>query len=183
MSSSNCSFLTCMQISQEAVQVVWYSHLLKNFPQLVLIHTVKCFGKSIKEKWIFFWNFFAFLLIQQMLAIWSLVSLPFLNPACTSVSSWSMHCWSLAWRILHITLLVTALATVQLFEHSLALTFFGIGMKTDLYSLKINVCMISLCQNSISHNVISLLKRYLLSISLWSNLACTHLIQQFPRWS
>ena len=61
---------------------------------------------------------------------------------------------------------VTALATVQLFEHSLALTFFGIGMKTDLYSLKINVCMISLCQNSISHNVISLLKRYLLSISL-----------------
>ena len=33
-----------MQISQEAVQVVWYSHLLKNFPQFVVIHTVKGFG-------------------------------------------------------------------------------------------------------------------------------------------
>ena len=44
MSSSNCCFLTCIQISQEADQVVWYSHLLKNFPQLVVIHTVKGFG-------------------------------------------------------------------------------------------------------------------------------------------
>ena len=32
MSSSNCCFLTCIQISQEASQVVWYSHLLQNFP-------------------------------------------------------------------------------------------------------------------------------------------------------
>ena len=30
-------FLTCIQISQEAGQVVWYSHLLKNFPQFVVI--------------------------------------------------------------------------------------------------------------------------------------------------
>ena len=44
MSSSNCCFLTCIQISQEVVQVVWYSHLLKNFPQFIVIHTVKCFG-------------------------------------------------------------------------------------------------------------------------------------------
>ena len=43
MSSSNCCFLTCIQISQEAGQVVWYSHLLKNFPQFVVIHTVKGF--------------------------------------------------------------------------------------------------------------------------------------------
>ena len=43
MSSSNCCFLTCIQISQEAGQVVWYSHLLKNFPQFVVIHTVKAF--------------------------------------------------------------------------------------------------------------------------------------------
>ena len=42
-SSSNCCFLTCMQISQEAGQVVWYSHLLKNFPQIIVIHTVKGF--------------------------------------------------------------------------------------------------------------------------------------------
>ena len=44
MSGSNCCFLTCIQISQEAGQVVWYSHLLKNFPQFVVIHTVKAFS-------------------------------------------------------------------------------------------------------------------------------------------
>ena len=44
MSSSNCCFLTCIQISQEEGKVVWYSHLLKNFPQFVVTHTVKGFG-------------------------------------------------------------------------------------------------------------------------------------------
>ena len=44
MFSSSCCFLTCVQISQEAGQVIWYSHLLKNFPQFVIIHTVKGFG-------------------------------------------------------------------------------------------------------------------------------------------
>jgi len=45
MFSSNCCFLTCIAIYQEAVQVFWYSHLLKNFPQFIVIHTVKCFGR------------------------------------------------------------------------------------------------------------------------------------------
>ena len=44
MSSSNCYLLTCIQISQEAGQVVWYSHLFQNFPQFVVIHRVKGFG-------------------------------------------------------------------------------------------------------------------------------------------
>ena len=44
MSSSNCRFLTCIQISQEAGKVVWYSHLFKNFPEFVVIHTVKGFS-------------------------------------------------------------------------------------------------------------------------------------------
>ena len=44
MSSSNCCFLTCIQISQEADQVVWYSHPFQNFPQFIVIHTVKGFG-------------------------------------------------------------------------------------------------------------------------------------------
>ena len=44
MSSPNCCFLTCIQISQEVGQVVWYSHLFQNFPQFVVIHTVKGFG-------------------------------------------------------------------------------------------------------------------------------------------
>ena len=43
MSGSNCCFLTCMQVSQEAGKVVWYSHLSKNFPQFFVIHTVKGF--------------------------------------------------------------------------------------------------------------------------------------------
>ena len=43
-------FLTCIQVSQEAGQVVWYSHLLKNFPQFVVIHTVKDFGLVNKAK-------------------------------------------------------------------------------------------------------------------------------------
>ena len=44
MSSSNCGFLTCIQISQEAGQVVWCSYLFQNFPQFIVIHTVKGFG-------------------------------------------------------------------------------------------------------------------------------------------
>ena len=43
MSSPNCCFLTCIQVSKEAGKVVWYPHLLKNFPQFVVIHTVKGF--------------------------------------------------------------------------------------------------------------------------------------------
>ena len=43
MSSSNCCFLTRIQISQEAGQVVWYAHLFQNFPQFIVIHTVKGF--------------------------------------------------------------------------------------------------------------------------------------------
>ena len=44
ISSSNCYFLTCIQVSQEAGKVVWYFHLLKDFPQFIVIHTVKGFG-------------------------------------------------------------------------------------------------------------------------------------------
>ena len=44
MSSSNCCFLTWIQVSQEAGQVVWYSHFFQNFPQFIVIHTVKGFG-------------------------------------------------------------------------------------------------------------------------------------------
>ncbi|CAI9155654.1 unnamed protein product [Rangifer tarandus platyrhynchus] len=44
MCSSNCCFLTCIQICQKAGQVVWHLHLLKNFPQFAVIHTVKGFS-------------------------------------------------------------------------------------------------------------------------------------------
>ena len=44
MSSSNCYFFTYIQVSQEVGKVVWYSRLFENFPQFVVIHTVKGFG-------------------------------------------------------------------------------------------------------------------------------------------
>ena len=50
MSSSNYCFLTSTQISQEAGQVVWYSHLFQNFLQFVVIHSVKGFGVVNKAK-------------------------------------------------------------------------------------------------------------------------------------
>ena len=57
MSSSNCCFLTCIQISQEAGQVVWYSHLFQNFPQLIVWNKLKfcshanylLIGKGVRE--------------------------------------------------------------------------------------------------------------------------------------
>ena len=74
-----------MEISQEAGQLVWYSDLLKNFPLVVVIHTVKDFSVVIEaEVDLFFSNYLAFSMIQQMLA--SLVPLPLLNPAHTSGS-------------------------------------------------------------------------------------------------
>ena len=63
-SSSNCCFLT----SQEAGQVVWYSHLFQNFPQFIVIHTVKGFGIVNKAEIDVF-----------LVPLWSLVPLPFLK--------------------------------------------------------------------------------------------------------
>ena len=109
MTSSNCCYLTCIQISQETGKAVCYSHLCKNFPQFIVIHTVKGFGIVNKaEVDVFLWNSFAFLMIQQILAIWSLVPFSFLNPACTSWCSQFMYCW----RILSITLLVCEMSKV-----------------------------------------------------------------------
>ena len=73
-------------------------------------------------------------MIHWIMAIWSLVPLPFLKPAWTSGSSRPTYCWSLAWRILSNSLLACQMSViVQYFEHSLGLPFFGIGMKMDLF--------------------------------------------------
>ena len=105
MSSSNCCFFACIQITQEAGQVVWYSHLFQNFAQFVLIHKVKGSGVVNKAELDVFLELSCFLYDPTMLSIWSLVPLPFLNPAWTSGSSWLTYCWSLAWIILSIILL------------------------------------------------------------------------------
>ena len=61
MSHSNCCFLTCIQISQEAGKVVWYSHLFKNFPQFVVIHIIKGFSIVSKAEIDVFLEFSCFL--------------------------------------------------------------------------------------------------------------------------
>ena len=128
MSSSNCCFLTCIQVSQEADHVVWYYHLFQNFPQFIVIQTVKGFGIVKKAEIDVFLKLFCFSMIQRLLAIWSLVPLPFLKPALASECSRFVYCWSLAWRILSITLLAGEMSEIVCsFEHSLALPFFGIG--------------------------------------------------------
>ena len=68
-------------------QVRWFGILFKNFPQFVVIHTVKGFSIVNEGKAGVFCNSLAFSMIQQMLVIWSLVPLPFLNSAWTSGSS------------------------------------------------------------------------------------------------
>ena len=73
-------------------------------------------------------------MFQRMLVIGSHFPLPFLNSPWTSGSSWFMYFWSLAWRILSMSLVTCEMsAIVWYFEHSLALPFFGVGMKTDLF--------------------------------------------------
>ena len=78
---------------------------------------------------------FPFSVIQWILVIWSLVLLPFLNPPCTYGSFQFTYCWSLAWKILSITLLGCEMSEiVRWFEHSLALLFFGIEVKLTFSS-------------------------------------------------
>ena len=83
----------------------------------------------------FTWNCRAFCMIQQILAIFSLVPLPFLNPAWTSGSSQFMYCGSLAWRILSITLLACEMsAIVWQLEHSWHCLSLGLEWKLTFSS-------------------------------------------------
>ena len=109
MSSFNCCFLTCIQISQQAGQVVWYAHLFQNFPQFVVIHTVKVFGIVKKAEVDVFLELSCFL--NDPTDVGNLISVP-LNTGWTSGSSQFMYCWSLAWRILSITLLVCEMSAI-----------------------------------------------------------------------
>ena len=113
MSSSNCCFLTSIWISQEADQVVWYSHLFKNFPQFAVIHTVKGFSvigeAEVDDVFLEFSCFF-----YDPMDVGNLISgsSAFLSPGWTSGSSRFMYCWSLTWRILSITLLTCEMSTI-----------------------------------------------------------------------
>ena len=81
MSSSNYCFLTCIQVSQEAGQVVWYSHLSQNLPRFIVIHTVKGFGIVNKAEVDVFLELSCF--FDDPTDVGNLISgsLSFLNPA------------------------------------------------------------------------------------------------------
>ena len=84
-----------------ATELNWNEKIFR----FVVIHTVRGFGVLYKVQVMFFWNSLTFSMIHRMLAVWALVSVPFLNPAWTSGSSQFTYCWSLAWRIFSSTLL------------------------------------------------------------------------------
>ena len=65
MSSSNCCFLARLQVSQEAGQVVLYSHLFQDFPQFIVIHAVKGFGIVNKAEVDVFLELSCFLLFYR----------------------------------------------------------------------------------------------------------------------
>ena len=133
MSSSNCCFHACIQVFQEAGKVAWYSYLFKNFPVCCDPHS-QSFSLVNKTE------------VDVFLELCCLFDDPvdggnffcgssvFLNPVWTYGSSRFTYSWILAWKILSITLLACEIsAIVQQFEYSLALPFFGIEMKTDLF--------------------------------------------------
>ena len=86
MPGSNCCFLTCIQVSQEAGKVIWYLCLFKNFPQFVVIHTVKGFSVLNEAEVDVFLEFPCFFYDPVDVGNLILVPLPFLNPNCTSGS-------------------------------------------------------------------------------------------------
>ena len=94
MSCSNCCFLTCIQVSQEAGQVVWYSHLLKNFPEFIVIHTVKGFGIVNNAEIDVFLELFCF--FHDPADVGNLISgfSAFSKPAWTSGSSQFTYYWN-----------------------------------------------------------------------------------------
>ena len=125
MSGSNCCFLTCIHISQKAGQVVWYSHLLKNFPQFVVIHTVEGFS-VVNEAEVnvfleFPWFFYdpmdvdnlisgSFAFSKSSLYIWKLSVHVLLKPSLEDfqhylASMWNEHNRAVLWAFFGIALL------------------------------------------------------------------------------
>ena len=131
MSSSNCCFLTCIQISQETGQVVWYSHLFQNFPVSCDPH--KGFGIVNKAEIAVFLELSCF--FDDPTDVGNLISGSSPFSVWTSGSSQFMYCWSLAWRILSITSLACEMSTMcgslSILWHCLSL---GLGWKLTFAS-------------------------------------------------
>ena len=149
MSSSNCCFLTCIQVSQEAGQVVWYSHLFQNFLQFIVIHTIKGFGIIKKAEIDVFLELSCF--FHDPVDVGNLTS------GSSAFSKTSLN-------IRKFTVHVSLKPGLENFEHYFAsmwdecncavvwafLTspFFGIGMKTDLYLSCSHCWVFQICCNT-----------------------------------
>ena len=140
MYDSNCRFLTYMQTFQETGKEIWYSHFLKNFPQFVVVLYVK--GSTIisEADRNVFWDSLAFSMIQWILPIWYLVP------------QTSLYIWKFS---VHVVLKLS----LKDFEHYLASkwdehncmigwTFFGIGMKADLFQHCGHCAVFEICWHS-----------------------------------
>ena len=92
MSSSNCCFLTCICVSQEAGKLVWYSHLFKNFPQFVVIYTVKDFSVVSEAEVDVFLEFFGF--FYDPTAVGNLIS------SSSAFSKSSLNIWEFLVHVL-----------------------------------------------------------------------------------
>ena len=109
---SNCCFMTCIQISQEAGKVVCYSYLLKNFPQFTVIHTVKGFGIVNKAEIDVFLELSCF--FHDPADVGNLIS------GSSAFSKTSLNIWKFTvhilpkpgWRILSITLLTCEMSAI-----------------------------------------------------------------------
>ena len=162
MSCSYCCFLICIQISEKADKVVWISHLLKNFPVCGDPH--RDFGVVNKtevdvflELLLFWWSNRCW---QLDLCFYCLC----LNSAWTTGGSQFTSCGDLAWKILSITLLECEMSAIgQWFEHSLSLSFFGLGMKTDFFQFCGHCWVFQICW----HNEYSTITAS--SFRIWSN--------------
>ena len=130
MAVSNCCCLTWKKVSQEPGKVAWYSHLLKNFSQFVVIHTVKDFSVVNEAEVDVFLEFLCF--FYDPTDVHNLISVSFAFSK-SSLYIWK-YSWSLAWRILSIALLACEMSVIMYqFEYFLKLLFFWITMKTDLF--------------------------------------------------
>ena len=119
MSGSNCWFLTCMQVSQEASKVVWYSHLLY-FPQFVVIHTVKGFHIVTEVEVDVFLKFLCLFcdpmdfgnlisdssaFSKSSLYIWKILKPSLKDFEHALASMWNEHNCAVVWRFFGVTLL------------------------------------------------------------------------------
>ena len=126
MSGSNCCFLTCKQVSQEVREIIWYSHLFKNFPQFVVIHRVKGFSVVMKQGRHFSGSLLFFL--------WA-TDISNLIPNSSAFSKSSLYIWKVSVHVL----LKPSLKDLEHYLLSLWIesdcvilwTFFGIALLWD----------------------------------------------------